>query len=75
MKNLIAEMARYSVSNADIQQILGCSEKTVRNKINEETDFSFPKTLKIRDTFFKGYRLEYLFTPDISSDIGQHDAA
>ena len=28
MRNLSAEMARYGVSNMDIQSLLGCSSKT-----------------------------------------------
>lgn len=77
MKNLIAEMARYGVSNTDIQNLLGCSEKTVRNKLNGDTAFYFQETTKIRETFFKGYRLEYLFAPDIevSTRTDQREAS
>lgn len=64
MKNLLAEMARCRVSIKDIQYCLGCSEKTVRNKISEETDFTFPEVIKIRNTFFKGMTLEYLFSTE-----------
>ena len=64
MRNLLAEMARYGVSNADLQKALGCSEKTVRNKLSGETEFSFPETIKIRNKFFEGFRLEYLFAQD-----------
>lgn len=61
MKNLSAEMARYGVSNADIQALLGCSSKTVTNKLTDSTAFSIGEALKIRDTFFPGLRIEYLF--------------
>lgn len=67
MKNLIAEMARYGVTNSDLQKLLGCSERTVRNKLNNERDFTIPEALKIRNTFFEGLTLEYLFATEDKS--------
>lgn len=61
MRNLSAEMARFGVSNADIQTILCCSSKTVTNKLNDSTEFSISEAIKLRDTLFPGLRLEYLF--------------
>lgn len=61
MRNLSAEMARYGVSNMDIQALLGCSQKTVTNKLSDNTAFSVGEAIKIRDTFFPGLRIEYLF--------------
>lgn len=61
MRNLSAEMARFGVSNSDIQAALDCSSKTVTNKLNEATEFSVSEAIKIRDTFFPGLRIEYLF--------------
>lgn len=61
MRNLSAEMARFGVSNADIQAILLCSSKTVTNKLNDSTEFSISEAIKVRDAFFPGLRLEYLF--------------
>lgn len=76
MKNLKAEMARYAVSNLDIQKLLGCSDKTVKNKLNGETAFTVSEALKIRETFFKGYRISYLFAQDIQDEsYGRIEAA
>jgi len=61
MKNLCAEMTRYGVSNNDIQTVLGCSLKTVQNKVSGATKFSVAEAMKIRDQFFPGLRIEYLF--------------
>lgn len=61
MSNLAAEMARFGVSAADFQAVLGCTDKTVRNKMSGATEFSVGEALKIRDTFFPGMRIEYLF--------------
>ena len=66
MRNLMAEMARYGVTNLDIKNLLNCSERTVTNKLNGDTVFSIGEAIKIRDTYFRGYRLEYLFAPDTS---------
>ena len=70
MRNLSAEMARYGVSNNDIQSLLSCTDKTVRNKLNGVTEFSFGEAMKIRDTFFPGIRLEYLFSQEPGDDSG-----
>ena len=68
MRNLEAEMKRYGVTIADIQSLLGCTEKTVRNKLNEDSPFTFRETSKIRDAYFRGLRLEYLFSEDRPDD-------
>lgn len=67
MKNLQAEMQRRGVTISDIQSLLGCSERTVKNKIYENTDFTFPECIAIRNAFFDGIRLEYLFKTDKSA--------
>lgn len=64
MNNLKAEMERYGITILDIQQLLGVSERTVRNKLSGETDFTYPEALNIRDTFFPNLRMEYLFYCD-----------
>lgn len=61
LRNLAAEMARYQVRNTDIQSLLSCSEKTVTNKIAENSFFSINEAFAIRDKFFPGMQLEYLF--------------
>ena len=62
MRNLSAQMARYGVTNADIQRLLSCTDKTVRNKIGGMSEFSISEAFKIRDTFFPSLRVEYLFS-------------
>lgn len=44
MKNLLAEMAGYGVTIADILKLLKCSERTVRNNlINDRVVLLSPK--------------------------------
>lgn len=45
-------MKQENVSRADIQELLGVSEKTVRNKISGETDFTWEEARKVRNNFF-----------------------
>ncbi len=64
MMNLQLEMKKRGVSLYDMQSVLGCTERTVRNKLSGATDFSYSEVLKIRDSFFPGMQLEYLFAMD-----------
>ena len=64
MKNLMAEMARTGVTTNDIRSLLGCSSKTIRNKLNEKSEFTFGQAYMIRDAFFPTYDIRYLFALD-----------
>lgn len=66
MRNLKAEMLRRGVSNLDIQTVLKKTDKTVRDKINGAAVFTLPEALLIRDTFFPGFSLDYLFASSIA---------
>ena len=59
--NLRAEMARYGISSADIAIAIGKSERSVRDKINGKHQFSVPEAREIKDKFFSGMSIEYLF--------------
>lgn len=65
--NLYAEMKRFGVSVHDIQSAIGKTEKTVFNKLSGRTEFTFPETVVIRDSFFPSQRLEYLFAPSVKA--------
>lgn len=62
MMNLSAEMTRFGISNADIQNLLDCSDRTVKNKLTGVTEFTVSEAMQIQRTFFPGLRVEYLFT-------------
>lgn len=68
MKNLAAEMVRNGVSVRDIQQIISCTERTVHNKLDGITDFSVTEAIRIRDAYFPGMRLAYLFAESGAKD-------
>jgi hypothetical protein len=59
-RNLLAEMYRRGVKVAAIAEALSINEKTVRNKIQGYSAFTFPEAEALRDTFFPEENLEYL---------------
>lgn len=69
MKNLQAEMARYEVSISAIATIIGCTEKTLRNKIAGNTDFTYPEAHLIYKEFFPNLKMEYLFASDTQKNV------
>lgn len=60
MDNLKAEMQRNGLTVKDIMSTIGYSEKTARNKINGETDFTYPEAEKVRNVLFPGLRIQHL---------------
>ena len=47
-----------------IIEVLGCSEKTARNKLNGRSDFTLPEAIKIQEAFFNSgeYEIKQLFS-------------
>ncbi len=65
--NLRAEMARKNIKPKKLANILGISYDSIINKLNGKTDFTRSEIFKIRDTFFPGLKLEYLFETEEKS--------
>ena len=61
LSNLKAEMARASVTVPDIAEVVKRSDRTVRERIKGNGYFSMPDAMAVRDAFFPGMALEYLF--------------
>ena len=61
MQNLLAEMKRYGIRNKDLSQVLALTDRTISNKLAGETEFTVKEALAVRDTFFPGLRISYLF--------------
>lgn len=66
MKNFEHAKKIYDVTDWDIITLLGCSEKTLWNKKNGVTGFSYGETKLIRDSLFPGMSIEYLFETEES---------
>lgn len=68
---LIAEMVKKGYRSGQITKViaitLGCSERTVRNKINNVTDFTVSEALIINNKIFNDkIELKYLFQNNAS---------
>lgn len=59
--NLRAEMARWNVSTTDFSSVVGKTERSIRDKISGKGDFTLTEIIAIRDTFFPGQSIDYLF--------------
>lgn len=62
--NLKAEMAKRDVTIEAISKHLKLHRGTVAGKVNGPSRFSIDEALEVRDTFFPGVELSYLFGPD-----------
>lgn len=62
--NLRAEMVRNKIDISDIQNLLGLSEKTVRLRLMCRPGFTYQEAETLRDKYFHGVKLEYLFNRD-----------
>lgn len=67
-QNLKAEMARRNLTKRDIAQRLNKKERVIRNRFNGRTPFTLPEAFAIRDAFFPGASLDYLFQRDAAAD-------
>ena len=68
MKNLQAEMVRSNLTADDIATAIRKGTRTAADKVRGKFSFTFPEALIIRDAFFPGMRLEYLFATDEPTD-------
>lgn len=59
--NLRAEMARANISISDIAKVIHKTERSTRDKINGKAGFTWSEIIAIRDAFFPGMSIEYLF--------------
>jgi len=61
LRNLSSEMKRYGISQNDLSRVTHKSERSIRLKLSGKNAFSFPEAKAVRDSFFPGISLEYLF--------------
>lgn len=58
---LRAEMVKSNIPVYKLAQEIGVAEKTLRNKLNGETDFTWKEALKVRKIVNPEMELEELF--------------
>ena len=61
---LRGEMIRANITITALAQKIGVTEKTMRNKINGDTDFTWTEALKVRDIVNPSLEMEQLFQTD-----------
>lgn len=64
LKNLKKALDNKNISLAAYAAVLGISQKSAWNKINEETPVTYPEARKTKDELFPEYDLEYLLASD-----------
>lgn len=64
LQNLKKALDNKRISLAAYAAILGVTEKTVRNKIAEETPFTYPEARKTKMKLLPEYDIDYLFASD-----------
>ena len=60
--NLAAELRRKNITQKTVGDLIGCSEKTVFNKMNGNTEFTVPEAIAINTNLLPEFKLTYLFT-------------
>lgn len=68
--NLNAEMRRYGITQAMIAERIGKAEVTVHNWLSGKSSIPIASCFAIRDGFFDGLSLDYLFS-DTPTNVRQ----
>lgn len=63
-KNLRDTLTTKRISIKSYAEFLGVTEKTVQNKINEETDFTFPEYRRTCKLLLPEFNPDFLFSTD-----------
>ena len=68
-RNLEAELARNGISRADIAKALNVAIPTVSDKLNSANRLKLGEAIAIRDTFFPGMSIDYLFGKSVNDNL------
>jgi len=60
-KNLEAEMVRKGITRRDLAVLLNVRYATISLKLNGKSKLYYEEALKIKETYFPEYSVEYLF--------------
>jgi DNA-binding XRE family transcriptional regulator len=63
-RNLEAEMVRNGITRKDVSDLLNVRYATVVQKLNGKYKFNLEEAFVIKDNYFPGLSLEYLFQAD-----------
>lgn len=59
--NLAKELKNKGITYRAVAGLIGCTEKSVQNKMSGVTDFTLAEVLLINENMFPEYELKYLF--------------
>lgn len=59
--NLEKELGRKNISNRAVAAAIGCTEKTLYNKMMGKTDFTLTEVTVIENELLPEFKLSYLF--------------
>ena len=62
LSNLEKEMKQKGVSRKDVAELLGLTYRTIHSRFNGASDWTFPECVKVRNKYFPGKVLEWLFS-------------
>lgn len=62
--NLSKELKEKNITQKAVADLIGCSEKTLFNKLNGITEFTVPEAISICKNMLPEFRLGYLFATD-----------
>lgn len=66
--NLVGQIAAHGIPRAAIAATLNCTQRTLRKKLNGDSEFSWSEVNLIRSKYFPGCALEYLFSTSIEKE-------
>lgn len=72
-RNLEAEMAREGILKKDISRCLDLRYATVIDKMKGRTQFSISEAFRLKDRFFPGLTIEYLFETSERTELNVTD--
>lgn len=64
LRNLKSALDAKNISIKAYAAFLGITEKSVRNKMNEETYLTYPEAFRTSKELFPEYNSDYLFASD-----------
>lgn len=62
--NLAKELSSKNITNKAVASMLGCTEKTLYNKISGITDFTISESICIQRNLLPEFQIVYLFAAD-----------
>lgn len=61
LSNLASELRRKGISQSAVAKMLNCTDRTLTNKLNGTTEFSFNEAMAVWKNLLPEFNLDYLF--------------